>query len=375
MTALRDLLDPYVKEGAVPGAVALLARGDDVTVEAVGSQAVDGAVPMARDSIFRIASLTKPITAAAVMLLVDEGRVGLEDPIGRWLPELAAPMVVRTPQSPLDDVVPARRPITVLDLLTNRAGYGWPSDFSLPQVQALFTVQTDGREVQRRPAPDEWLADLARLPLLYQPGEAWLYDTCSDLQGILVARASGQPLPEFFAERVFAPLGMRDTGFVVTDRDRLTSYYRRDEGGLVLADGPGRRLEPPARVPGRLGRPGGHGRRLAALRPDAPRRRRRAALARGGAADDDRPPHRRPTRGRRAVPGGPGLGVRRFGRHQRGPARARSPAATAGSAAPGRRRTSCRTGGRWRSCSPRSAWTARCPATLFRDFWTFAAEG
>ena len=247
MTALRDLLDPYVKEGAVPGAVALLARGDDVTVEAVGSQAVDGAVPMARDSIFRIASLTKPITAAAVMLLVDEGRVGLEDPIGRWLPELAAPVVVRTPQSPLDDVVPARRPITVLDLLTNRAGYGWPSDFSLPQVQALFTVQTDGREVQRRPAPDEWLADLARLPLLYQPGEAWLYDTCSDLQGILVARASGQPLPEFFAERIFAPLGMRDTGFVVTDRDRFTSYYRRDEDGLVLADGPdGDWSRPPA---------------------------------------------------------------------------------------------------------------------------------
>jgi CubicO group peptidase (beta-lactamase class C family) len=241
MTALRDLLDRYVKEGAVPGAVALLARGRDVadvTAEAVGSQAVDGAVPMARDSIFRIASLTKPITAAAVMLLVDEGRVGLEDPIGRWLPELAAPAVVRTPQSPLDDVVPARRPITVLDLLTNRAGYGWPSDFSLPQVQALFTVQTDGREVQRRPAPDEWLAELARLPLLYQPGAAWLYDTCSDLQGILVARASGQPLPEFFAERIFAPLGMRDTGFVVTDRDRFTSYYRREEGGLVLADGP-----------------------------------------------------------------------------------------------------------------------------------------
>ncbi len=238
MTALRDLLDPYVKDATVPGAVALLARGDDVTVEAVGTRAVDSDAPMTRDSIFRVASLTKPITAAAVMLLVEEGRLGLDDPIGRWLPELAAPMVVRTPQSPLADVVPARRPITVLDLLTNRAGYGWPSDFSYPQVQALFDVQTDGREVQRRPAPDEWLARLARLPLLYQPGEAWLYDTCSDLQGILVARASGQPLPEFLAERICTPLGMRDTGFVVTDRDRFTSYYRREEGGLVLADGP-----------------------------------------------------------------------------------------------------------------------------------------
>jgi CubicO group peptidase (beta-lactamase class C family) len=225
----------------------LLARGDDVTVEAVGTHTAEGGTPMARDSIFRIASLTKPITAAAVLLLVEEGRLRLDDPVERWLPELAAPVVVRTPQSPLDDVVPARRPITVFDLLTNRAGYGWPSDFSLPQVQALFTVQTDGREVQRRPPPDEWLADLARLPLLYHPGEAWLYDTCSDLQGILVARASGQPLPEFFAERIFAPLGMRDTGFVVTDRDRFTSYYRRDEGGLVLADGPdGDWSHPPA---------------------------------------------------------------------------------------------------------------------------------
>src|SRR5690242_14018073 len=123
MTALRDLLEPYVKEAAVPGAVALLARGDDVavTVEAVGSHAVAGDVPMARDSIFRFASLTKVVTAAAVLVLVDEGRVGLEDPLDRWLPELAAPNVVRTPQSPLDDVVPARRPITVWDLLTSCA--------------------------------------------------------------------------------------------------------------------------------------------------------------------------------------------------------------------------------------------------------------
>jgi CubicO group peptidase (beta-lactamase class C family) len=247
MTALRDLLDPYVKDETVPGAVALLARCDDVTVEALGRQALETPAPMARDSIFRIASLTKPITAAAVMLLVEEGAVGLDDPIGRWLPELAAPMVVRTPQSPLDDVVPARRPITVLDLLTGCAGYGWPSDFSYPQVQALFEVQTDGRQVQRRPAPDEWLARLARLPLLYQPGDAWLYDTCSDLQGILVARAGGQTLPEFLAERIFAPLGMRDTAFVVTERDRFTSYYRRAENGLVLADGPdGDWSRPPA---------------------------------------------------------------------------------------------------------------------------------
>jgi CubicO group peptidase (beta-lactamase class C family) len=138
-------------------------------------------------------------------------------------------------------VVPAVRPITVLDLLTNRTGYGFPSDFSLPQVQRLFTVQTDGREVQLRPHPDEWLAALARIPLLHQPGEAWLYDTSSDLQGILVARVSGQSLPDFMAERIFQPLGMVDTGFEVpaAKRDRFTSYYKPSPAGeLVLADAP-----------------------------------------------------------------------------------------------------------------------------------------
>jgi CubicO group peptidase (beta-lactamase class C family) len=129
----------------------------------------------------------------------------------------------------------------VFDLLTARAGYGFPSEFSLPAVQMLFTVQSDGREVQLRPGPDEWMARLARIPLLYQPGEAWLYDTCSDLQGVLIARVSGQPLPEFLAERLFEPLGMNDTGFEVpvTKRDRFTSYYRRDPAGVLeLADAP-----------------------------------------------------------------------------------------------------------------------------------------
>lgn len=240
MTPLRELLEPYVKDATVPGAVALLACGDDVEVEAVGSVDVEGSAPMARDSLFRIASLTKPITAAAVLMLVEDGRIALDDPVGTWLPELAAPMVVRTPQSAVHDVVPANRPITVFDLLTARAGYGFASDFSLPAVQELFSVQTDGREVALRPDPDEWLARLARIPLLYQPGDAWLYDTCSDLQGILIARVSGQPLPQFLAERVFAPLGMRDTGFAVPEaqRHRFASYYRRDEGGLVLGDGP-----------------------------------------------------------------------------------------------------------------------------------------
>jgi CubicO group peptidase (beta-lactamase class C family) len=196
---------------------------------------------MARDSIFRIASITKPITAAALMMLVEDGSVALDNPVGEWLPELAKPSVVRTPASEVDDVVPATRPITVFDLLTSRAGYGFASDFTLPGVQRLFSVQRDGREVQSFPAPDVWMAELSRIPLLYQPGEAWLYDTCSVLQGVLVSRVSGQPLPEFMAERVFEPLGMTDSGFEVPagQRDRFTSYYRTGpDGALELADAP-----------------------------------------------------------------------------------------------------------------------------------------
>src|SRR5216683_947146 len=227
MTDLNDILQTYVSNGSVPGAVGLVARGDHTEVAAVGSVSVGG-VPMARDSIFRIASITKPITAASVMMLIEDGRIALDDPVDQWLPELAKPAVVRTPASAIDDLVPATRPITVFDLLSSRAGYGFSSDFTRPAVQRLFAVQKDGREPQSFSAPDVWMAELAEVPLLYQPGEAGLYDTCSALQGVLIARVSGQSLPEFMAERVFAPLGMADSGFEVPvgRRVRFTSYYR-----------------------------------------------------------------------------------------------------------------------------------------------------
>jgi CubicO group peptidase (beta-lactamase class C family) len=219
MRELQDLLEAAVGDGSAPGAAALVARGDDVEVAAAGE--------LAPDSIARLASITKPIAAAALMLLVDDGLVALADPIARWLPELAAPNVVRTPESPIDDVVPAARPITVEDLLTFRAGWGFPSDFSLPAVVELF---------QRLPVfgpqltPDEWVATLAQLPLLRQPGEAWLYNTCSDIQGVLIARVSGRPLPDFLAERIFTPLGMTDTGFHVPAEklERLPPYHAGD---------------------------------------------------------------------------------------------------------------------------------------------------
>ena len=382
MSKLRDILQTYVSNGSVPGAVGLMARGDQVEVQAAGSADVDGTSPMARDSIFRIASITKPITAAAVMMLVEDGRIALEDPVGQWLPELASPAVVRTPAGPVDDVVPAVRPITVADLLTFRAGYGFPSDFSLPAVGLLFSELKQGPpQPQLVAAPDEWMAALSRIPLLYQPGEAWLYNTCSDIQGVLIARVSGRPLPEFLAERLFEPLGMADTGFEVPagKLDRFTSYYRADPaGGLELVDAPGRAVEQPAGVPLRRRRPGLDRRRLALLRPDAAGRRERrrppAAVARVGAADDHRPADPVPARRQPAVPGGPGLGFRRLGRR-----RGHRPMERAGTLRLGRRH---RNGGahhrrppaRSPSCSASWRWPGRPRPPLMRDFWRHAAN-
>ena len=149
----------------------------------------------------------------------------------------------RPQAGPVDDVVPAARPITLADLLTFRAGYGFPSDFSLPVVGLLFSELRQGPpEPQLVAAPDEWMAALSRIPLLHQPGDAWLYNTCSDILGVLIARVSGHPLPEFLAERLFGPLAMADTGFGVPagQLGRFTSLYRADPGGgLELIDGPG----------------------------------------------------------------------------------------------------------------------------------------
>ncbi|MFE3251101.1 serine hydrolase domain-containing protein [Streptomyces sp. NPDC059209] len=241
-TNLHDVLKAHVNEGPLPGVVALVARGDRTETAEVGSADAAGTTPLTRDSIFRIASVTKPVVAAAVMMLVEDGRISLDDPVDRWLPELASPMVVRTPAGPVDDVVPAVRAITVFDLLTFRSGHGFPSDFSLPAVAPLFSELKQGPpRPQHVAAPDEWMAKLSRIPLLHQPGEAWLYNIGSDILGVLIARVTGRSLPEFLAERIFEPLGMTDTAFEVPagKRDRVPHYYRADgTGGLELVDAP-----------------------------------------------------------------------------------------------------------------------------------------
>jgi CubicO group peptidase (beta-lactamase class C family) len=165
--------------------------------------------------------------------------------------------VVRTPASPVGDVVPALRPITVADLLTFRAGYGFAADFSLPAVGLLFSELKQGPpQPQLVAPPDEWMATLAGIPLLHQPGEVWLYNTCSDILAVLIARVCGRSLPEFLAERLFEPLGMTDTAFEVPagKLSRFTSYYRADPaGGLELVDAPGGQWSSPPAFPSGAG--------------------------------------------------------------------------------------------------------------------------
>ncbi|PVC91459.1 serine hydrolase [Streptomyces sp. CS090A] len=244
---LKELLDSHIARGSAPGAVALVARGDRVEVAAAGSATLagttgtTGTTPMRRDSVFRIASITKPVIAAAAMTLVEDGLIAPADPVAAWLPELSSPLVVRTPQSPVDDVVSAVRPITLLNLLTSRAGYGFPSDFSLPALAPLFAELKQGPpQPQAVPGPDAWMAALSRIPLLHQPGDGWLYNTCSDILGVLISRVADRPLPAYLAERIFEPLGMTDTGFAVAPGalDRFTAYYRAGEGdGSGSGDG------------------------------------------------------------------------------------------------------------------------------------------
>ncbi|MFH9394087.1 serine hydrolase domain-containing protein [Streptomyces sp. NPDC017556] len=258
-TPLHELLDAHIAEGSMPGAVALVARGGRTEVAAAGTADLAGPTPMRRDSLFRIASITKPIVAAAAMTLVEDGLIAPADPVAAWLPELAAPLVVRTPQSPVDDVVSAVRPITLLDLLTFRAGYGFPSDFSLPAVAPLFAELKQGPPQPRTVlAPDAWMAALSRIPLLHQPGDGWLYNTCSDILGVLIARVADRPLPVYLAERLFEPLGMTDTGFAVepADLDRFTGYYRAgaDSGSdPVLVDAPDEQWSSPPAFPSGAG--------------------------------------------------------------------------------------------------------------------------
>jgi CubicO group peptidase (beta-lactamase class C family) len=222
---LRALMNAQVTQNKIPGAVWLVSTGDGVAVDTAGMMAIGGSAPMRRDTIFRIASMTKPVAATAVMMLVEEGKLALDAPAERWLPELANRRVLTRIDGPLQETVPAIRPITVRDLLTFTLGFGLLFDPAMPIQQAIDQRKlVNGPPVPMTPLdPDQWMKRFAELPLMHQPGERWMYNTGSLVQGVLVRRASGQNLDDFIRTRILDPLGMRDTGFHVP-ADKLDRF-------------------------------------------------------------------------------------------------------------------------------------------------------
>src|SRR5437667_9245914 len=231
---MHDVMTGYVERGEVPGLVTLVSRRGEVHVDAIGTLAYEDSDPMRRDTIFRISSMTKPITAAATMILVEECKVRLDEPVDRLLPELAERQVLKRLDGPLDDTVPANRPITVRDLLTFRMGLGIvmapPGTYPIQKAMSEQLLGQGPPSPSTPPAPDEWIRRLGTLPLMHQPGERWMYNTGSDVLGVLIARASGRPFETFLRERLFEPLGMLDTGFSVAAAklDRLATSYLTD---------------------------------------------------------------------------------------------------------------------------------------------------
>jgi CubicO group peptidase (beta-lactamase class C family) len=224
--------------------VTLLARGAELHADVIGSKSIGGD-PVQRDTLFRLASITKPITAVAALILVEECKLRLDEPLDGLLPEPAGMRVVRDVAGPVKDTVPAQRSITLRDLLTFRMGTGMmmAGPGELPIVDRIRQTFLAPRPPKPSglPDPDTYMRGLGELPLIYQPGERWLYNTGAEVLGVLVARASGQTFDRFLSERIFEPLGMVDTGFVVPDDklDRLATLYltNPETGGLIPFDG------------------------------------------------------------------------------------------------------------------------------------------
>lgn len=226
--SIREVVDAGLLSGAV---TMVWQRGEVLQLNAIGYRDVEARIPMQRDTIFRIASMSKPVTTVAAMMLVDEGKMAIDDPITRWLPEFADMRVLEDPVGPLDSTTPARRLITVDDLLTHRSGL----------VYAFSVVGPLSRAYQGLPIrqdPDTWLAELTALPLVHQPGERMTYSHATDVIGIILSRIEGKKLHEVLADRIFEPLGMPDTGFFVTaeGRRRAATMYTLDDNGHLCHD-------------------------------------------------------------------------------------------------------------------------------------------
>ena len=241
---VHDAMAGHVERGEVPGLVTLVYRRGEAHADAIGARAFGGN-PMRRDTIFRVSSLTKPVAAAAAMVLVEDGRLRLDEPVDRLLPELADRRVLRRLDGPLDDTVPAKRPIMLRDLLTMRMGFGFI--MGPPEAYPILAAAEEQRLGMGPPKPatphepDEWIRRFATLPLMHQPGEQWMYEMGFAVLGVLISRASERPLEAFLRERIFGPLGMEDTGFYVPPEklDRLATCYRTnpETGALEPYDG------------------------------------------------------------------------------------------------------------------------------------------
>ncbi|HEX4375695.1 MAG TPA: serine hydrolase domain-containing protein [Steroidobacteraceae bacterium] len=232
---LESDLAMHVEQGQPPGLVAFAGHEGDGRVLPLGRMAIGGA-PVARDTIFRIASMTKAITAVAAMMLVEDGKLRLDEPIDRLAPELASRRVLKAMDAPLDDTVPSLRAITLEDVLSFRLGWGLDFNPDAPFVKTVADLPGFGMPNPAWPGDDDrFMRLLGMLPLQAQPGERWLYTLGANVLGVLIARAVGQPLDAILQERVFDPLGMRDTGFWVPagKQHRLITGYVNDNGRLA----------------------------------------------------------------------------------------------------------------------------------------------
>jgi CubicO group peptidase (beta-lactamase class C family) len=226
--SIREAIDA----GLLAGAVTMVWQaGSVLQVNELGHRDIHAGLPMQRDTIFRIASMSKPVTVAAAMSMLEERAFALTDPIARWVPELADVRVMADPSGPLEATVPLRRPITFDDLMTHRSGLAYAFSVGPPLSRAYGKLMF-------RQDQDRWLAELARLPLAHQPGERLTYSHATDVLGIALSRIEGKPLADVLAARILEPLGMSDTGFAVSHegRRRSATMYQLDENGTLRDD-------------------------------------------------------------------------------------------------------------------------------------------
>lgn len=240
-TDIGAALEAHVRSGDLPGAAALAYKGGIAEVVCVGWRDRDAGLPMARDTLFRIASMTKPITSVAALILHEAGRFELDEPIVGWAPEFADMRVLGSPDGPLEDTVAADRPITFRDLLTHRAGLTY-AGFHAGPIGAAYDA-TLGGDIDSPVPPEAWVAGLASLPLIDQPGRGFHYGRATDLLGLLLGRMEQASLGEVLRQRIFEPLGMTETSFVAPPekRARRCAAYGFDAEGrsIQLAAPPG----------------------------------------------------------------------------------------------------------------------------------------